>query len=156
MLAIKYLAVLLHIISAAGWFGLGLRLGGLARSATAGGAGGPALAAETERTAGLMRVFALLTLVFAYTALFTGISAGTSYGVPYHIASTLILVLALVQFFLIGPGAARLRKGVDAGDLALAESARKRTAMGVGIGHLLWTVMLVLMFWDTLRAAFAA
>lgn len=153
MLVVKYLAVILHIITAAAWFGLGLRLPRVARLAAAGGAGGTALAAEAEETAGKMRLFALLTMVFAYTALFSGISAGTSYGAAFHTAATLILVLLAVQFFLIGPGAARLRQAVGAGDTAAAEAAAKRTAMGTGIGHLLWTVLLVLMFWDGLRAA---
>lgn len=33
-----------------------------------------------------------------------------------------------------------------------AERLRKRVAMAVGVGHFLWVVILVLMYWNTLVA----
>ena len=151
MLLLKYIFTILHIITAAAWFGLALRLTGQARAALAqGGAAGIALATDGARTVRLMSLFIVLTVAFAYATFGIGTTL-LQYGVNYHIALSLILVLVAVQFALIRPGWKRLENALGgSGD---GEAARKRVAMGVGIGHLLWLVLLLLMFWDRLVAA---
>lgn len=128
------LAVLLHIITAAAWFGLGLSLSAQAR------AGAPAGASDAgARTVKLMGLFSVLTLVLALVALFAGGGFG-SYGPQYHTSLLLIVVLVGLQYGLIRPAWGKLAGG-DA-------SARGRVAMGTGIGHLVWLVILVLMLWQ--------
>lgn len=146
MLLLKNVLVILHIITAAAWFGLALPITRRARLVAAGGPESGALAEEGAHIVKLLGVFSVLTLVFAFAAFSVGISAGGAYGWPYHTALLLILVLIGVQFGIVRPG----WKALPAAD------AVKRVAMGIGIGHLLWLVILVLMFWVQLTAAFTA
>lgn len=149
MLLLKTIFVLLHIITAAAWFGLALSITRRARVVAAGGPGAAALAEEGARIVKLLGVFSVLTLVFAFVAFSVGIAAGGSgtYGWPYHTALLLILALIGVQFGIIRPAWAALGRG---------EAAAGRVAMGVGIGHTLWLVILVLMFWVDFTVAAAA
>ena len=151
-LTLKWILVILHIITAAAWFGLGLRLAGQARTVVEKGLRG--LADDAARSVRLMNIFVVLTFVFAAGAFFVGGGFG-AYGPQYHTSLLLIVVLVGLQFFVIRPGWAGLRNGLSEGE-ASAESARKRVAMGVGIGHLIWLVLLVLMFWDNFSVAFQA
>ena len=95
----------------------------------------------------MLGMFAVLTLAFGLGAFFVG-GGFSVYGMPYHTSLLLILVLVGVQFGLVRPGGNALRAG-DAG-------GQKRVAMGTGVGHLLWLVILVLMFWTHLTAAVIA
>lgn len=145
MLTLLFLFVLLHVVTAAAWFGLALRIGGQARAAlTAGGAAGETVADEGQRSVRLMNIFVVLTLLFGLGAFFAGGGFGV-YGPVYHTSILLIVILAAVQFFVIRPGWQQLRAALGgAGD---PESARKRVAIGTGVGHLVWLTLLVLMFW---------
>ncbi len=147
MLLLKTLLVILHIITAAAWFGLALPITRRARTVAAGGPGAEALAEEGARIVKLLGVFSVLTLVFAFGAFSMGISAGGSgtYGWPYHTALLLIVVLIGVHFVIVRPAWSALP----------SEAAVKRVAMGVGIGHTLWLVILVLMFWVQIEVALA-
>ena len=98
-------------------------------------------------------MFIVLTLVFAVSAFVVGGLVGGSnpfsfYGPQYHTSLLLILVLTGLQFFVIRPGWNGLTGGGD------PESARKRVAIGTGVGHLVWLVILVLMFWNRLLGSF--
>lgn len=149
------LALFLHVLFFAAWFGLGLRLAGQARATVAAvPASGAALAADGSRTVALMGVFVLLGYAFAIVAFFANPKftargfAGHDW--PYHAALLLGLALVAVQGLLVRPAWARLRATVGSPE---ADAARGRIAMGVGMGHLLWLVLLVLMFWDNFVAA---
>jgi hypothetical protein len=145
MFALHWILVILHIITAAAWFGLGLRLGVQARVVAGGEA--QALAKDAGRSVRFMNIFIVLTLVFAVGALVT--ASGTVLRAwQYHTSLLLILVLTALQFFVIRPGWNGLTNGGD------AESARKRVAIGTGIGHLTWLIILVLMFWTELSTIF--
>ena len=134
------LLVLLHVISAAGWFGLALAIGGMARRAAA-GAGAP-LVEEGSKTVKLMNVFIVATFVFGLLAFFLG-GGFSAYGPQYHTSLLLVAILVAVQFFLIRPAWSSLTL-----DGPAAQSARKRISMGTGMGHLIWLIVLVLMFWN--------
>ncbi len=152
MLFLKLVLTLLHIITAAAWFGMGLRLAAQARLVLKlDRPAALALADDTGRTVRFMGFFIVLTLVFAFATFVVGSIGPVRYGGQYHAAMTLIVVLVAIQYFLVQPGWKKLRGAVEAG--TDAEAFRKRVAMGVGMGHLLWVVLLVLMFWDKLRAA---
>lgn len=146
MLLVKYLFVILHIITAAAWFGLALPLGRRARVIAGGGPEAPPLAEEGARIVRLLGIFSLLTFAFSLVAFLTG-GGFAGYGPQYHTSLLLIVALVGVTYGLIRPGWNALRAG-DA-------SGKKRVAMGTGIGHTLWLVILVLMFWDQLAAALA-
>jgi hypothetical protein len=147
MIILKYSLVMLHIIAAAAWFGLGLRLAGQARSVVEAGAeAGQALADDVQRSVNLMNVFAGLLLVFALGALFAG-GGFARYGWPYHTSITLVLLLILDQYFVIRPAWATLRSALG-GDAEAVDSAATRIAAGTGTGHLLWLATLVLMYWE--------
>ena len=146
---LKYTLVILHVITASAWFGLGLRLAGQARSAVeAGPQQGGALVEATGRSVGLMNWFALLTFVLGIAALFAG-GGFAAYGWPYHSSITLILLLVLVQYFVIRSSWSTLEATLGS-DPDAAQSAVKRIAAGTGSGHLLWLTTLVLMFWRQL------
>ena len=137
---LKNILVLLHVITAAGWFGLALSIGGMARKAAA-GAGAPVLE-EGAKTIKLMGIFIVLTFVFGLVAFFLGGGFG-GYGPQYHTSLSLIVILIAIQYGMIAPSWRKLSMGD-----ASAASARKRIGMGVGIGHLLWLITLILMFWN--------
>lgn len=146
--------IVLHITTAAAWFGMGLRLATQARTAlTLDPIAARALVQDTQRTVRFMGIFIVLTLLFAFTAF--GLSS-LSHEVRFHISMLLIVVLVAVQFALIAPAWKKLYGALTATPAAAdtAEAARKRIAMSTGIGHLLWFTLLVLMFWDRLAAGF--
>ncbi len=148
--------VVLHIITAAAWFGLGLRLAGRARKvAEIGGEGAAALATDGQSSVRQMNIFIVLTLLFSIGAFIAG-GHFAAYGPLYHTSVTLIVLLTLDQLFVIRPGWNALQAAVtgDGGASAAAESARKKVAIGTGVGHLLWLVMLVLMLWNRYIAAY--
>lgn len=142
---LKYSLVILHIITASAWFGLGLRLAGQARAAVdAGPERGSALVSATGRNVSLMNWFALLTFVLGLATLFAG-GGFAVYGWPYHASITLILLLVLDQYFVIRTGWSKLESALGT-DADAAQSAVKRVAAGTGAGHLLWLITLVLMY----------
>ena len=153
MFALKWILVVLHITTAAAWFGLGLRLAGQARTVAGmdASSGAQVLAKDAARSVRLMNVFIVLTLVFALGAFFVGGGFG-GYGPQYHTSLLLILVLTGLQFFVIRPGWKALTESGASGERA--ESGRKRVAIGTGIGHLTWLVILVLMFWTEFSTLF--
>ena len=142
--------VLMHVLTGAAWFGLGLRLAAQARTALgAGQEAGRALSRDVGRTVHLMGIFILLTFLFSMVVL--GLGGGYRGQIQYHTASMLIVVLVVVQYGLIRPAWKGLREAIDGeGDGA---TYAKRVAITVGIGHLLWLVILVLMFWNRFRGA---
>jgi hypothetical protein len=147
--------IILHIATAAAWFGLGLRIAGRARSIIeTNGPARVALAEDGARSVWLMNVFMVLTLVFSVAAFVVGGHFNT-YGPAYHSALTFIVILTLIQFFVIRPGWGTLQANADpdAGDADAAASATSKVAIGTGVGHLLWLVLLGLMFWDQFAAA---
>lgn len=150
--------VILHIITAAAWFGLGLRLAGRARSVLElDREAATALASDGQHSVWLMNIFITLTFLFSIGAFIAGGHFAT-YGPAYHSAVTLILILLLIQLLVIRPGWHTLHAGVtspeETGPSAEeTESARKKVAIGTGVGHLLWLILLVLMFVDNFSAA---
>jgi hypothetical protein len=154
LLLLHVLCVVLHVATAAAWFGLALRLAGQARAvAAAGPAVGAALAADGGRAVRKMTLFLGLTFVFALGALFTN-GGFEVYGWPYHASLGLLLALLAVQLVLVAPGWRALQRAVEGGGPATdAAAAKARVASGVGLGHLLWFAILVLMFWHKFVAA---
>lgn len=132
--------VVLHVITAAGWFGLALAIGGMARRAAAGSAA--PLIEGGAQTVKLMNIFIVLTLVFGLLAFFIGGGFG-AYGPQYHTSLLLIVVLTAVQFFVIQPAWSSIAEGGTS-----APAAKKRISMGTGAGHLIWLIVLILMFWN--------
>lgn len=154
MTLVKWIFVILHVITAAGWFGLGLRLAGQARKVIElGGTAGEALADDAARSVRLMNIFVVLTLLFGLGAFFAG-GGFAVYGPVYHTSLLLIVVLAGIQLFLIRPQWHTLQAALGGEQASeTVRSARSRVSMGVGIGHLIWLVLLVLMFWNRMGPA---
>lgn len=152
---VKNIFVVLHVITAAAWFGMGLRLAGKGRKALElGGESGRTLASDGASTVWQMNLFILLTFVFSIVAFIAGGHFNT-YGPIYHTSLTLIVLLVLDQLFVIRPAWSTLQDALESGDVTdAAESARKRVAMGTGIGHLLWLVLVVLMLWSRFPMTF--
>jgi len=143
MLYLYVPAVVLHVTCAAAWFGLSLRLPGLSSLIDGSDANiGEALAASGATTVRMMDYFVLLMYAFAFLTILVG-PGFDGIGWPIHVALSMGLVLILVQAFLIRRNWAALQGAVGGGD---TEAARKKVAMSVGIGHLFWFTLLVLMF----------
>ena len=138
--------VFLHVVTAAAWFGLSLRLGAQARLAAS---GAHAIVEEGRHTVRLLNLFMLMTFVFSMGALLLG--GGYPGQMQYHIASALIVVLVAFQYFLIRPAWGKLGSMVAAGEEA--GPAARRIGMFAGLGHTIWLIMLILMFWNRFAAA---
>lgn len=136
-----------HIAFAAALFGAPL---GMVRNIKNSLAAGPqafkAAAADAQvraKVAGASSVLTLLTgvgLIFVKGG-FSGVSKS------YHISLTLMLVLVVVGVALLRPTVDKIAAAADAAtiDAAAAGKLVKRLAMGTGIVHLLWAVLLFLM-----------
>lgn len=137
---VQTVALALHVLFAAAWFGLGLALPSLARGAMSPGA------AEGGRVMASMNGSVVLFYVFAVLNWTLGMQTGLEiqYNAwPYHTALTLGLILVIVQLALIRPGWNKLVNGAGT---PVGESGRKRVAMGIGIGHAVWIAMFILMY----------
>ncbi|WP_420454373.1 hypothetical protein [Rubrivirga sp.] len=133
-------AIAVHVLFGAAWFGLGLALPSLARGAMSPGA------AEGGKVVGAMSGSVVLFYAAAVLNWTLGMQLGfeAQYNTwPYHTALTLGLVLVAVQFALIRPGWARLVNGAGT---PVGESGRKRIALGLGVGHAVWMIVFVLMY----------
>ena len=130
--------VILHVLLVSVWFGLTLRLQFLAKAL----AGGPLSASEEIRTAGnrAVQVMTVAIILFYAAALANFFVGGgfSAYGPVYHTSLLLGLGLVLVQVLMIQPAWGRLSGGQPA--------QAKKVAMGIGIGHALWALLLILMF----------
>ena len=106
--------VFLHVVSAAAWFGMGLRLATQARTVLSLERDAAlALADDVARTVRFMGIFIVLTLVFAFGVL--GLGGGYPGQFQYHTASLLIVILIVVQWALVQPAWKKLRAAVEAG-----------------------------------------
>lgn len=139
MLTIKNIFVLLHIVTAAGWFGVALVLGRIARAAVSSSDEG--LRETGTRAVGLAGMFAALTFLFGLIAFLVGGGFG-AYGPEYHTSLLFMLVLVGIQFLAIRPA-----WGVVStpGEDEVRQAAGKRLSMSIGAGHLIWLFVLVLM-----------
>jgi len=146
---LKWVFVILHIITAGAWFGLGLRLSAWARKTVElRGESARVMAEDGQRTVKLMTIFIVLTAVFSVTAFVLG-GAFAAYGPAYHSSLLLMLLLLLDQVLVIRPAWGTLVTAVSSEGPSSGEimsSAKKRIAIGTGVGHLMWLVLLVLMF----------
>lgn len=132
---IKGIFVLLHIITAAGWFGMALMLTSVSRSAV--GSTDQALRDVGSKAVGMMTLFVVLTFFFGLIAFLLG-GGFAVYGPEYHTSLLLLVILIGVQYFMIRRGWLSLSGEAPA-------SGRKKVAMGIGIGHLIWLIILILM-----------
>ena len=152
-LLIRYVFVVLHVVTAAAWFGLAMRISSQARLVlNVDSASARELAAQTDKTIRLMGIMLLLTFAFSLAAFFLG-GGFEAYGAAYQISLVLIVLLLVDQFALVAPAWRRVHRGVIGAqtlEAGIAAAARKRMAAGVGIGHILWLSLLILMFWNSL------
>ena len=143
------LAIVLHVAFSAAWFGLSLSLPGLSRSIiSADRSVAEALAVGGAKTVRQMDFFALMMYAFAFLTIIVG-PGFEGIGWPFHIALSLGLLLILVQAFLIRRNWSALQKAVEGGDTG---AARRKVAMSLRLGHLIWSMLLVLMFLPRLLA----
>ena len=141
-MSVKIVFVLLHVLTAAAYFGLSLTLPNWARALTGtSGDARSATAAQGSRTVRSMSGALVLTFVFALAAFLIG-GGFAVYGPTFHASLGLIALLLGVHFALLAPAWTRLTTGDDA--------ARGRLGMATGLAHALWLVLLVLMFWPRL------
>lgn len=163
MLLAQSIFIFLHILAAAAVFGLGLPLARQARVVAE--TGSAELARQGTRSAMLMTIFGGLTLVFAVTAFVLGgviaYQAGiiqapvpfAYYGPEFHTSLLLILLLIGAHVGLVHAGWVKLNAALaQGGDV---QGPRKRIAAGIGVVHLLWVVILVLMLWGDISAGLA-
>lgn len=132
------LAIALHVLFAAAWFGLGLALPALTRAAVAGSA------PDGGRVVRMMNGSAVLFYVFAMVNWTLGMQLGyeAQYNAwPYHTSLSLGLVIVAVQLLLIRPGWNKL-----SADGESVERGRKQIGLGIGIGHAVWIGIFVLMY----------
>ena len=99
---LKWVLVVLHIITAAAWFGLGLRLTAWARKTVElSGESAVVMAEDGQHSVKLMTVFMVLTAVFSIAAFVVG-GAFARYGPAYH-TSLLLIILLVYQLLVIRP-----------------------------------------------------
>ncbi len=151
MILLKNLLLILHILTASAWFGLSLRLGSQAKFAIS---GYPAIAVDGTRTISLMGVLLFSTFVFSASLLMIG--GGYPGQIQYHIASGLMMLLLGIHYMLLRPLWSLLRKAVILTTQTETSVQKEKQltfrarAIGVVAGtcHLMWFVILILMFWN--------
>jgi hypothetical protein len=148
MFAARLVLLILHIAAAAISFGGTL---GLARLIRAGASAGPSAFQVAVRDAARRAVLGRLSGV---VTLLSGVGLVLLRGgfavVPknYHVALGLMWLLLGIQFFVTTPAVKRVRalaEGSTLDPVAVGACARL-IGIGVGAGHALWLLILVLMF----------
>lgn len=154
LLVLHVTLVVLHVATAAAWFGLAIRLSGESRAVmNADSTVAPALAASATRGVRQMGTFLLLALAFALGAVFTNGGFETYSWASWwniHVSLVLLLLLIALHFLIVAPGWRRL---AAQGGQPAAPGVRGRLSAAVGVGHLIWLAILVLMFWTRFSAA---
>jgi hypothetical protein len=144
---LQTLFIILHVATAAAWFGMALRLPAHARLALAAGPAAAAIVADdTGRTVRLMGFFLILTLAFSLLAFFLGGGFAT-YGAEFHTAILLFVLLIVAHYALLRPAWSAVHRAAMGGD---GKAPLGRIAMATGLSHTLWLIILVLMFWRRL------
>ncbi len=136
---------LLHILSMAVWFGVGLGVAGdVRRTIARGKPHTEMLAARVGRTLTIAAVGGLATIC---TGIALILLSGGMKGVPprIHAGLGISLVAYALLLVVIRPAAARLDEVLAKGNTDEATSIAKRLAMTTGIDHLLKLSVLVLM-----------
>ncbi len=148
---LQALFVLLHVLMAAAWFGLTLRLGTqtrlllhLDRDAAS------TVADNLDRGIREIGIFLLLAFVFGLGAFVTGGPA--NYGPNIHTAMLLVLVMIAIHFLGLRPQWRKLREALRNGRADAAASAQRKISMFTGLGHLLFVTVFILMFWHRLTS----
>jgi hypothetical protein len=153
MILLKYVFVILHVATAAAWFGMALRVPAQTRVAMRMGSGAAsALTQDARKGIMMMGIFIALTLVFGLIAFFLD-GGFAAHGPEFHSAITIVAAIVALNFLLLLPAWDKFSEALSSGDSDATAKYKKRVAMGVGIGHLLWFVTLVLMFWSDISAA---
>lgn len=146
---LKLALLLVHVSFAAVLFGAPMGLVGNVRRAL--GAGDESLriaaidAARRAKMAGMSSILTLLTgigLIFVAGG-FAAVSKN------FHAALGLMLVAVGLSVAIMRPNTAKLVAAAQAqpSDRGAAEAALKKLAMGSGVLHLLWVILLALMFY---------
>ena len=140
------LVKVLHVLSAATWFGFGLRTAGDVRRTL--DRGKP----HTDLLVARMAAVPMTTPAAATLTVLTGLGliflSGGFAGVPVriHIGFGLTLVLAILALGVANPTWRAIAKLLGSGaDPAQARPLARRFAMLTGVGHLLWVAVLALM-----------
>jgi hypothetical protein len=153
MLLLKYIFVILHVATAAAWFGMGLRVPAQARVAQRLGAGAASThTADARKGIKLMGIFITLTLVFGLTAFFLD-GGFAAHGPEFHSAITVVAAIVALNFLLLLPAWDKFAEAIASNTADDVDKYKKRVGMGVGIGHLLWFITLILMFWQDISGA---
>lgn len=122
--------IALHVLFAATWFGLSLSLPALARPAN----GDAKVASAGDRIISMMGISVILFYLTGLGAFVMGARLDFPYGWPIHVAMTLGLLLVAVHYLLLRKAWPKAVNGVGS------------IGMALGIGHLLWLSMFVLMY----------
>jgi hypothetical protein len=154
LLLLHVICVVLHVATAAAWFGVAMRLSGETRAlAAADEASAAALAASASAAVRQLGIFLLLTLGFALGAVFTNGGFETyswAYWWHVHVSLGLLLGLIVLHYLLVVPS---WRTLAESAGTPAARGRRGRLAAAIGMGHLIWLTILVLMFYPRFTAA---
>jgi hypothetical protein len=140
MYLLHTLTIALHVLFAAAWFGMAAAVPSLARSAMRTGN------AEGGKVMTAMNGSILLFYAFAVANWVLGRRLGFELQYDhwaYHTSLSLGLLLVAAQLVLIRGGWSRLAKAAGTPE---AEAGRKRLALGLGVGNLLWITIFILMY----------
>lgn len=148
---LQALFVVLHVLMAAAWFGLTLRLGAQTRlllkldhdAATT-------VAENLDRGIREIGIFLLLAFVFGLGAFVTGGPA--NYGPNIHTGMLLVLIMLALHYLGLRPQWRAMRHALQEDRTDAAALAQRKISMFTGIGHLLWVTVFILMFWHRLTA----
>lgn len=148
MFTMRTVLLILHIASAALLFGTGTGLvRQLKRQAELGGKSLLIAAEDAARRGSIMSGASLFTIATGVALIFNlgGFAAAPK---NFHTALLVMLGLMAVGLGVLKPAAARIEAQAksETPDQAVIGSSIKKIAMGQGIMHLLWLVLLILMF----------
>ncbi len=139
----------LHVVFAAVIIGVTMGITRNARAAMQIGVDAFRLAAEDAKKRGIIASGCGVGILLTGVGLLLQKGGFANISPSYHIALTLGVVAMLVGLFMLKPAAEKLVAAGegDAVDTEAATAAIKRFAMGAGINHLLWMIMLAMMIW---------
>ena len=146
---LQALFVLLHVLMAAAWFGLSLRLGSQTRLLLQlDPSSAMQVADNLDRGVREIGIFLLLAFLFGLGAFVTGGPA--NFGPNIHTGMLLVLIMIALHFLGFRPQWKKLREALRQHHAETAAAAQRKISMFTGINHLLFVTVFILMFWHRL------
>jgi uncharacterized membrane protein len=140
------IVLIVHVVTAMMWFGGSMFMPRRMRNVIGAGTQGRAQFEQLAREGKVLGISSIITFLTGVGLIM--LQGGFAEAAPrFHVATSLSLVWVLVGWLVTRSAGLAAGKAVVGGDTPGAEKHGKRFTLGMGIQHLLFTIVLIYMLW---------